>query len=126
MTTSFIKTILKNYLATTLILIVALYAYHKLAPLTAIHPLYSFVFVALLSLLIMALLIQVYKQFPEFIGISFLVFITLKMIAVVIYILPHIKGEEIYPKSDLVYFLITIFVYLGLKAFLVTKLLNKK
>lgn len=121
-----IKLIIKQFVILTLLLSILLYFYNYYYPVTAFDPLISVVFLSVITALLVFGLCQLNLIFPTFTAFGFLAVIMIKLLAISIYLLPHIKGEEIYPKSDLLYFSIPYFAYLLFEALIVIKLLNKK
>lgn len=120
------KNSIKQFVLLTLLLSILLYLYNNLYPVTAFSPITSFLLLAGITALLIYGLYELHQAFPTYTAFGFLAVIMIKLIGISIYLLPHIKGEEIYPKSDLLYFSIPYFGYLIFESLIVIKLLNKK
>mgnify|MGYP007011820593 CR=1 FL=1 len=121
-----IKLFIKQFVTLTFLLSVVLYFYNYQFPVTAFDPLISFLFLFVATALLVYGFFKLNEIFPTYTAFGFLAVIMIKLLAISIYLLPHIKGEEIYPKSDLFFFSIPYFSYLIFEALIVIKLLNKK
>lgn len=120
------KLIIKPFVLLTILLSIILYFYNYFLPVTSFIPWLGFLFIAIITLLLILGLSQLHQLFPDFTGFGFLALMMLKLVVITMYLLPHIKGDQIYPKTDIFFFSILYFSYLIFEVLIVIKLLNKK
>ncbi len=84
-----------------------------------------YLFHFLLTLLVLTGLYFVGKIFPNYIGLTFMGFILLKMIVAVVFLIPLIKMENVSKIPDFVSFFVPYFIYLFLEILLTMRLLKR-
>lgn len=121
-----LKKIAIPFLVLSILLYVVMYFFYANTFIESFSLNTVFWFHFLISLAIILLVYFIYLKFPEHVAYGFLGATLLKIMVIAIFLLPHVKGEIIYPKTDLYFFSVPYFLYLFYEVFFVMKLLSKK
>src|SRR5690606_16778723 len=84
-----------------------------------------YVFLFLITLLILSILYYVSKVFPKYVGFAFMGFILFKMIAAVVFLIPLIKMQNVSKIPDFTAFFAPYFIYLFLEIMLSLQFLKQ-
>lgn len=84
-----------------------------------------YVFLFLITLLILSILYYVSKVFPKYVGFAFMGFILFKMIAAVVFLIPLIKMQNVSKIPDFTAFFVPYFIYLLLEIMLSLQFLKQ-